>query len=93
MKVTVVVLDNTEARKAKEELTKLRKGVSEFRHDLRDNRVDLNTLESFVNGLRTVANYFEEFMKDELEEVRQDVPESGIELKDYFERLLTRNYC
>lgn len=93
MKVTVVVLDNTEAHKAKEELTRLRKGVSEFRQDLRDNRVDLDTLESFVEGLRIVANYFEGFMKDESEGIKQDVPESGIELKDYFERLLTRNYC
>lgn len=93
MKVTVVVFDNTEAHKANEELTKLRKSVSEFRQDLRDNRVDLDTLESFVKRLRIVANYFEEFMKDEPEEVGQDVPESGIELKEYFEKLLTQEYC
>lgn len=82
MKVTVVAFDTAEAHKAKEGLAKLKKGVSEFRRDLKDNRVDQDTLDSFVNGLRVVADYFEGFMKDEPEEDRQDVPESGIETED-----------
>lgn len=81
MKVTVVVFDNSDAHKAKEGLVKLEKGISEFRKDLRDDRVDLDTLESFVIGLRTVANYFEEFMKDEPRAVRPSIPESTIDQK------------
>lgn len=83
MKVTVVAFNTAEARKAKEGLAQLKKGVSEFRRDLRDNRVDQDTLESFVNGLRVIADYFEGFVKDEPEEVKQEVPESGIEAEDY----------
>ena len=83
MKVTVVAFNTAEAHKAKEGLIKLKKGVSEFKRDLRDNRVDQDTLESFVKGLRIIADYFEGFMKDEPAEVRQDIPESGIEAEDY----------
>ena len=83
MKVTVVAFNTAEAHKAKEGLVKLKKGVSEFKRDLRDNRVDQDTLESFVKGLRIIADYFEGFMKDEPEEVRQDIPESGTETEDY----------
>lgn len=83
MKVTVVAFNTAEAHKAKEGLVKLKKGVSEFKRDLRDNRVDQDTLESFVKGLRIIADYFEGFMKDEPAEVRQDIPESGIETEDY----------
>jgi len=83
MKVTVVAFNTAEAHKAKEGLIKLKKGVSEFKRDLRDNRVDQDTLESFVKGLRIIADYFEGFMKDEPAEVRQDIPESGIETEDY----------
>lgn len=83
MKVTIVALNATEARKAREGLTKLKKGVREFKKDLRDNRVDQDTLESFVKGLRVVAKYFEKFVTDEPEEVSQDLPESGIETVDY----------
>ena len=78
MKVTVVVFNNADAHKAKEGLTKLEKGISEFRKDLRDDRVDLDTLESFVNGLRVVANYFEEFANEEPREVKPIASESGI---------------
>ncbi len=83
MKVTVVRFNIAEAHKAKAGLMKLKKGVNEFKRDLRDSRVDLDTLESFVKGLRVVANYFEGFTKDEPKEVRPDVPESGIESEDY----------
>lgn len=83
MKVTVVAFNTAEAHKAKEGLTKLKKGVNEFKKDLRDNRVDQDALESFVKGLRVVANYFERFVNDESEEVEQDIPESGIETEDY----------
>lgn len=82
MKVTVVAFDTADAHKAKEGLAKLKKGVSEFRRDLKDNRVDHDTLDSFVNGLRVVADYFEGFMKDGTEKVRRGVPESGIESED-----------
>lgn len=82
MKVTVVTFNSSEAHKAKEGLAKLKEGISEFKRDLRDNRVDLDTLESFVKGLRVVANYFEGFAEDE-PEARQDLPESGIETVDY----------
>ena len=82
MKVTVVAFNTAEAHKAKEGLAKLKKGVSEFRRDLRDNRVDQDTLESFVNGLRVIADYFEGFMKDEPKEVSTEVLESGIETVD-----------
>lgn len=81
MKVTVVVFNTTDAHKAKEGLTKLEKGISEFRKDLRDDRVDLDTLESFVNGLRVIANYFEEFANEEPREVKSSIPESGIKNK------------
>lgn len=83
MKVTVVAFNTAEAHQAKEGLLELKKGVSEFKRDLRDNRVDLDTLESFVEGLRVVANYFERFMEDETEEGRQDLAESSIETEDY----------
>ena len=83
MKVTVVAFNTAEAHKAKEGLVKLKKGVSEFRRDLRDNRVDQDTLESFVKGLRVIADYFEGFMKDEPEEVRQDVSEFRIDSKHH----------
>lgn len=66
MKVTVVAFNAAEAHKAKEGLTKLKKGVNEFRRDLRDQRADLETVESFVKGLRVVADYFEGFIKDEV---------------------------
>ena len=80
MKVTVVAFSTAEARKAKGGLAKLKKGVNEFRKDLKDNRVDLDALESFVKGLRVVANYFEGFLEDEPEYVR---PESDTEEDDY----------
>ena len=82
MKVTVVAFSTAEARKAKGGLTKLKKGVNEFKRDLKDNRVDLDALESFVRGLRVVANYFEGFLEDEPEYVRPDVPETDGE-EDY----------
>lgn len=82
MKVTVVAFNTAEAHKAKEGLIKLKKGVSEFRRDLRDHRVDQDTLESFVKGLRVIADYFDGFIKDEPEEVRQDIPESSIQAED-----------
>lgn len=83
MKVTVVTLNAAEAHKAKEGLTKLKKCVSEFRKDLRHNTVELECLQSFVEGLRVVADYFEGFIKDESEEVRQDVSESRIDSKHH----------
>lgn len=76
MKVTVVVFDDAEARKAKEGMAKLKKGVDEFKKDLKDNRVDLDTLESFVKCLRVIANYFEVFSEDAPVEDRQDIRES-----------------
>ena len=79
MKVTVVALNTAEARKAKEGLTKLSKGVREFRKDWRDQRADADTIESFVRGLRIIANYFEGFLADEPEVTSQCVPELDTE--------------
>lgn len=79
MKVTVVALNTAEARKAKEGLTKLSKGVREFRKDWRDQRADADTIESFVRGLRIIANYFEGFLADEPEVTNQCVPELDTE--------------
>lgn len=88
MKVTVVAFDDAESRKAKEGLTKLKKGIGRFRSDLKDNRVDLDTLESFVKGLRAVANYFDRFAEDELGEDGQDMSGPDIDADDYQSR-----YC
>ena len=67
MKVTVVALNAAEARKAREGLTKLGRGVK---------RVDAETIESFVKGLRVFANYFEGLLADEPEvEPDEDEPE------------------
>lgn len=82
MKVTVVAFNTAEAHKAKEGLIRLKKGVSEFRRDLRDHRVDQDTLESFVKGLRVIADYFDGFIKDEPEEVNPDIPEASIQAED-----------
>lgn len=68
MKVTVVALNAAEARKAREGLTKLGRGVKDFRKDWKDERVDAETIESFVKGLRVFANYFEGLLADEPEE-------------------------
>lgn len=67
MIVTVVDFNASEAQKAKEGLTKLKKGVNEFLKDLKDQRADLETVESFAKGLRAVAEYFEGFIKEDVE--------------------------
>ena len=74
MKVTVVALDAAEARKAREGLTKLGRGVKDFRKDWKDQRADAETIESFVKVLRVIANYFEGFLADE-PEVKPDEDE------------------
>lgn len=79
MKVTVIAFSTADAHKANEGLAKLRKGVDEFKRDLKDSRVDLETLESFVKGLRSAAKYFEGFIEDERVEIAPVVLESGIE--------------
>lgn len=76
MKVTVVALNAAEARKAREGLTKLGRGVKDFRKDWKDQRADAETIESFVKGLRVIANYFEGFLADEpVAEPNEDEPE------------------
>lgn len=76
MKVTVVALNAVEARKAREGLTKLGRGVKDFRKDWEDQRADAETIESFVKGLRVIANYFEGFLADEPEaKPDEDEPE------------------
>ena len=79
MKVVVVSFSVAEARKAKVGLTKLKSGVEEFRKDLDDRRVDLDTIESFVKGLRVVANYFERVMQDESEKANLGAGDSRID--------------
>lgn len=74
MKVTVVALDAAEARKAREGLTKLGRGVKDFCKDWKDQRADAETIESFVKVLRVIANYFEGFLADE-PEVKPDEDE------------------
>ena len=71
MKVTVIALDAAEARKAKEGLSKLKGGIKEFRRDLRDCRLDEETIESFVDGLRVTADYFERLLKDDQNNTEQ----------------------
>jgi hypothetical protein len=76
MKVTVVALNAAESRKAMEGLTKLGRGIKDFRKDWKDQRVDAETIESFVKGLRVFANYFEGLLADEPEvEPDEDEPE------------------
>ena len=65
MKVTVIAFSEAESYRAEEGLTKLTRGVNRFKRDLRDRRVDQSTVESFVRGLRAMANYFDEYLKDE----------------------------
>lgn len=68
MKVTVIQFKPTEEIKAYEGLTKLIKGIKKFRNDLSDSRVDQDTLESFLTGMRATTEYFESFLKDEPEQ-------------------------
>lgn len=65
MKVTVIAFSEAESYRAEEGLTKLTRGVNKFKRDLRDRRVDQSTLEAFVRGLRSIANYFDEYLKEE----------------------------
>lgn len=66
MKVTVVALSATEARKAREGLAKLGRSVRSFRRDWKDQRVDVDTVESFVRKLRITADYFDSFLVEEV---------------------------
>lgn len=67
MKITVIQIQPEEAYRSMEGLKKLMRGIKRFRSDLADNRVDETTLESFISGLRTTADYFETFLKDTAE--------------------------
>ena len=79
MIVTVVDFNASEAQKAKEGLTKLKKGVNEFLKDLKDQRADLETVESFVKGLRAVAEYFEGFIKADVESGLEVINQEQVE--------------
>ena len=65
MRVMVVAIKDTDARKARRGLLRLKRGVVAFRKDLKDSRVDLDTLEDFIEGLRVTANYFERFLDED----------------------------
>lgn len=65
MKVTVVAFSSSEVKQTKEGLRKLQDGISEFRRDLSDSRIDVETVQAFVEGLRLTADYFEKFLQED----------------------------
>lgn len=64
MRITVIKFDANQTKKIKEGLKRLTQGVDEMARDMKDQRVDLSDMESFIDALRGAADYFEKAMDD-----------------------------
>lgn len=63
MKVTVISINPQDVKKVKKGLLRLRKCLKIFCHDLDDRRVDAESMQSLVDGLRLTADYFEKLLE------------------------------
>ena len=63
MKVTVISINPRDVKKVKKGLSRLRKCLKIFCRDLDDRRVDAESIQSLVDGLRLTADYFEKLLE------------------------------
>lgn len=63
MRVTVISINPRDTKKVKKGLSRLRKCLKIFCRDLDDRRIDADSIQSLVDGLRVTADFFEKLLE------------------------------